>query len=678
MRLLKATLFSATLLVAVSSFSQTLMQEKDWTLSLLTSDSAPQGVCVLSTSKKENKTLYTLEIMKRKSTVSPVEIFIRQVGTDINATAMVANFEDQKDILYSFATIASQGGTSTFFHIPRNTELLFQNMINKNQLRGFTQGGSKDYKIKFSYKGFAKVLQAFQTQCMGEAVASNKDFESVFLVDMQKNIYPMSLNAASVGQLRQLLYEAYGIFKNQQQNQSALEQLRAQYLGQIQESEQLTALVGRISQRDLPGLRASLSRSEAEQKKSESDLVSVTSQIPGFQQELRQAQARFQNAQRAIAPFVDEYNSRTTSLSSAQSMLDQSIRRLQQVESSIRAIVQDISSLNSESSQLQYTSNRLREELRRADYELRSAESANRAYNADMEIRKRLDADASYQNALRELTSAKRDLERLDASKRTAQADLQKKQEELRACQGIAGQECAAQTAAVSQAQGVLTTANQAYESQRSIIQSAQSRVDSQRSVVEKEVRRFKDRLESAERDARYRYDRISDSLRQAELRLQIINGSELPSRYRSLQQLESEKPQVQSQISYGQSQVAQLQNELRAFRARVGWDAKKQELDTASELQYEKDEQLSSALGLKSNLESRIVNLKQEQISLKAEIAKQSQILSQSQTRLSALNVQLQPYMSRKLQLEQVASDLQRQMGDKKAQYNNLIPASK
>lgn len=661
-----------------ASAQQVLAKEKNWTLMLQTSSQDPQGVCVMSTSDKVKKTYYSLEIMKRKGSLSPVELFIRQNGTDIQAAGLIGYFESKQVTgSFSFAQMTTDAALTTFLHIPRNTAALYKAMIEKKDFRVLTRGGLvKEQKIKFSYKGFEKVLAVFQSSCVGAASASNQDFEAEFLADLQKDIDPVAISPVNVVQMRVLLAEAFNLFLQKRQNLEALAGLRAQYASQIQELDGLNSLIARLSQQELPSLRMSLSTSESNQKKAESDLASVTSKIPSYQEQLRLATARHDAAEKAIAPYVNEYNSRVGSLSSAQGQLNDSINRLNYIDGTISRLSQEVAQLQSEARQLDYTISRLREDVRRAEYELRDAQRANNAFNESYEIRRQLDSDSSYQSALRDLTSGKRELERLDADRRSAELNMNRKQEELRACQGIAGQTCSAQQAAVEQARAAYTSANSAFESQRSRISGLQSQVDSRRSSVEREVRRVKDRLESAERDAQRRYDSVYDSFRRADLRLQVINASEIPSRVNTIRQLESERPMVQNQIANGQNQVRQFTAELASFRQRVGWDAKKAELDASADLEAEKEEQLSSAQSSKIQLERRIVNLKQEQEALKSTIASKTQLLTQSQSRAAVLNNELIPYMKRKAELDQNVNSFQAQIWDRKNRYKSLLPA--
>lgn len=671
----KVILFS-TLLSSAFAQAQLIIQEKNWALSLQTTASAPEGICVMSSVEKVKKTQYSLEIMKRKTADSVTEVFIRQIGSDVNATGLVVTPEEQKNIHFSFPKLMGDGAqVTTFYHIPRFTQALFQNLINKNSLRVYSRGIDKEVKFSFSHKGFAKVFAIFQAQCLDNAPQAQTEFESQFLANAQANINPLALDIKAVERLRSLFSEGFMIFRSQKQNQFALLQLQNQFLSQLQESERLTSLTGRISKQLLPQLRANLSQSEINQRQAESDLVKVNGQIPGYEQELRQAQARYQEALRVISPYVEEYNSRANSLAAAEDVLDQAIQRLRQIEAGIRTLQQEVAALEDEANRLQYSFARLREELNRAEYEFREAVRANRGFDWGAEVRRRLDNDFSYQNLLREISDSRRELERLEVIRRGAQVELQKRQEELRACQGIVGQECPQQAAAVAQAESNLNSATQAASNQRSQLESQQRQAERVRSAVEGDVRKIKDRFEEAERASRQRRDQIADQLSQTEIRLQIIIGSELPSRHQSLQQLQNERPQVQSQINFSQAQVQQSENELRSFRARVGWDSKKQELDSATQMQSLKDSQLVSARDLKSRLERQIVAAKTEQESLKAEILKQSQILSQSQARLSALSVELQPYVSRKAQLDQLADSLQAQFIDRKTQFESMLP---
>lgn len=652
------------------------VKEKDWVLTETSSSADPMGVCSLSTSGKIKDSVIYFEIVRRKGVSLPTEVFVRQVGTtNLEITAVDAHMEGSDKDRYAMPPISNQNGVKTFWMLPRKTSTIID-AINRGDAPRATVANNPREKVNFSSKGFAKLFLEFQRKCgvAGQPI-NNSEFEASFLMNVQKPINPLGIQMANAQTLRNLFNKSYGLFYQLRANQQQINQLQAQYSVQLEESSRLNTQISTLQSVTLPGLRKSLADSQVNQVNAEASLASTTASIPGLRNQLEIAEVRLSKANEVIAPHWPEFNRLDDILDQALSELRRAEEQLSQVRAAIVSTESQIRNLNSELLNLDSQMSSLRFELNSALSRLDQAVRRLQNFDLRLEIARRIQNDFQLRNLKQEADSAARQAEMLTPEISRLDGALAVLRSELSMCQLDSTKDCSSLAAEVSAGEIKLRSLRMQQQDLISQVQDIKERMRFRENSLTRDVEREYSVLVEEERRAQNEVERVRDQLQRAERRREAILNFDLPDAERRVRALRDQKVLSESSVARANAAVRRADTDLATFRARVGWDSKKAELDAAQNLRDQSARALNAAINRKAELERAIIRLKQEQIDLAAAIVARTDELAKAQARLVVVTKSLEPYVAAKARLDGIKASLSSELAANQRQFEGILP---
>lgn len=647
-------------------------RERDWTLDDYPVAGSP-GVCVASTTKREQRATYRLEIQRTKSRSSATEILIREQEYAYGMSGFIAKPETVTAQL-AFAKMEETAEARFFWLVPSQTNALLNGLARGVTLRVYARNPSREVKFDFSARGFDKILQLMSQRCLNGGDATNADFESEFLAGLVADREPTSYDLAKVQRLRGLFFSGAAVYDQKRTNTEAIANLRAQYRSVLEEYEPLTAQVDRLLGTEIPQVQRAQVENAAEKTRLDRDLASVTLAIPRLQSALLEAQRVYDAAYRTIEPLLADHASLSQDVDSADQTLGRWQDRLATIRTSIASKQGSIRSLESELGRLNQEIRGNERELGRAEQILREQERNLNAFDPRRETERRLRQSSQYESLRSELQRVRGQVPEVRQRYQQARQAAEAAELALRECQRTEGADCSSQQAAANSAIGEMNNAQAAMQA----VENEANRIESSIRNVENQIER---EVDAEYQDLRRRYDRalsryneISSEISRDEARARDIELIQIPRLERDIADLEREEPSVEAEIASAQSNLRARQAALASFEQRTGWRAKKQALDRAEADRDQKDQALDQAIANKAAYERELVNNATEKDRLARLLVEKQALLARSQARVAELDRQLVPYKAEKARLDAVGAGIQASLNREKASFQQAL----
>jgi predicted nucleic acid-binding Zn-ribbon protein len=376
---------------------------------------------------------YRIMFTKPKKNPGPTDINILMTGSN-NPKSLNINLQD--DSVLSFADMGPTGQkkqTSTWY-IPQNTASLISQLENGKDIKVLAADGSRDPNKKFSADGFKRVKDKLEEVCLNRQPVYDLAFEDSFILK-RDSINVASITPDQVKELKKSLNAGYSVHLAIVGTRGDLMKLQGKFQNQLTEQQNLIARIDNLGNREIPGIIQSQQQNDGLEANSRSQLDQTNVTISQQRSQLSGAQSQLTTARNVIAPFEAEHADRESRAVSARRSVNDEGARLSDIDNSMRASQARINELSSEAGQLQNQNSRLENDLRYARQNRARAEMDSRNYRPREEATRRLQADALYQSARRELPGIQNSIQIVENALNDAKGKLLARQTELRVCQ---------------------------------------------------------------------------------------------------------------------------------------------------------------------------------------------------------------------------------------------------
>jgi chromosome segregation ATPase len=648
---------SLGLTLSLSAHAGQIGKDRDW---VLTDHATPTGsVCVAATSVKVQKANYRLEVQRAKSKTAATEIMIREMSYGYGMTGFLTN-KDVSGIMLAIPKLEETADSRFFWMVPTNTDAILKGLAAGKELRVYAVNPTREIKYSFSPKGFAKMLTLMQEKCTGGGDLFNTAFEQEFLKGLAVDRDPSGLDLVKTRALRDVFFRGASIFDQKLASNAEIQKLVNQYASLINEGTALEQSIAELNGSTIPSIQRAQVNNQSEKVKMERDLEAVKKEIPILEAALKASQKVYDSAYDAIKPHLDEHANLSSTVDSAENKLLEWERYLSSLRSQIATKERQVAQLESELRNLRDRIAYNESELSRAD---RIAEERRRDYerfDIDREVRERLRDNTEMPHLKNQLELARGQLPNLRQDIGQKQTIATAAQTSLRECQRTPDSDCSAQQAEAARAQNDLNEANQKLKAVEQDILQTQNRIRAIEDSIERRVRSEKDELENKYDRAVANRNAISREITQDRADARQIRDFDIPLLDREIADLEADIPGAQSGITDSEAALTNAKASLASFEKRVGWVAKKQNLDRATADRDQKQTLLSNAVYSKGQLERGLINNESERVRLVALLSDAQVRLSTAQARLADVNNQLVPYKQERSRLDEVAVGIQ------------------
>lgn len=654
--------------ISLPALANRIAAKKDWVLDEVPAQGGSGKLCVATTSAKEGKSIYTLEVHKRsRQAGTPVELVMREIGEQQIGPVATANLSQDKVI---FNAYAQSGNTKFFWYLPDEVANMLYHLKAGRELDLLPLYKSAIKDLDFSLKGASEILQIMERHCnfgqdlVDQRLASLTNHPDSF------DLNPHALDPNVVSEMRNLYHSMAAQLLQVAGIEKEISDLVARYRPYITERDQLSAEKAQLTATTIPGIKNDQIATSQRLNRTQVRLGELKSQIPQAEKSLSQAQAGYDAAYAKIAPHMPKHNQLVAVLNQVSSDLDQAeaalasaVREFQNNESKMRG-------LDQEARDLSYRIDSIRRELSYARNEVEHARRNYNAYRPDVERRRLLDREPGYHQKRAEADRLRSQLTIAKTEYEQSKRDLDRARNILQRCQSVAGQDCSAEQQAANQAAQNMT--------QKS---AAMNQIDSQYKTVHREVDRMEDRVDRIVRQEEQRlagilnraqseYDRLSSNLHSAESRRHEIVNVELPRLQDRNRYLQSQKNSLNAEIARLERQVAAALRELNDFDARVGYKELERRLEAADSSLHKAKVLLSDLQSERSRLSSLEVQDQQRLVQLARDLQSAQSRLAQVDARIGTLNGVLAQYDVEKAGLDGRLRSANAQVSSLQSQY--------
>lgn len=670
MRLSSAASVLLATLIAPHAHAKTVYKSGNWALDDLSLDPVPQNACAMVQEATIGRTKWRLEITHAKNSVGVTEILLKQTGGSTKSWSL----QTQTGETLVFASAGPVGSTEVLWHIPQKTAALIQHWDARKDIQMIPADGSRG-GFKLFDSGFGQVKEKMVERCLGSIPLVDVAFEAAFL-KRTGLLNPNLVSVETVARLRALLPEAHQVFLQVGANTRELQALRTQFAAPLQEAQQLTATITRLKETDIPALELAQQNNEALEVSAKAELQRLLALIPTRERAVAQAQEVRDRTYNVIAPYLDEHEALSDAVDSAERQITSGEARLREIDSSASSAQSRLRSLSSELTSVQSALRQNEQSLRQAESEFRRAESEFRNFNPASELRRRLQSDFSYQNAVRDLERIERESRQAHSEWKRDVADRETKERALRACQARGPEtDCSAEQGAWKVAVAQAERSESAYRRFENQLSSLRSRVQSAENSVEREVERERNLLGDRMAQTERRRDQFAIAVSEGQAREREISAHELPRLRDQLSALERERPLVVDQVSRARSDLARANSALASFEARVGWDAKLSAYQSAAGALDARQSELSSANRAKLAAERNIQTAQSQRPLIAQQLADQRLALVKAETRLQEVRVVLEAFETERVRIETIGSELSGRLTALSSEFADQLP---
>lgn len=571
---------------------------KDWRLFDLGTS------CVAETVATVNGVNHHLEVRVDKTNVNPVEVAIRsEVATSPNV-----GFKTQvtKTNVYSFAKLTGTGSDETFWNVPQGTEELLSFLKREMKLdaqaydvTGAVPGATS--LISFSLRGSSATLADLGKRCAaGLAVPTPVDasFEKAFLtasIDTQvSNLDFGRVTTAKADALRKLLIDARTAFLSSKALQSDIEKLNAKYLKEINELTGLKKNLDRLTQVEVTRLEQARTAAQAAIAQANQEIQTLKPQVAVKESELVTANTAYEAAYNNVKPLLPELNRLTANVSTQASALSDAQSRYSTADSRLNNANNALADLQNQSRNLRsrLSSEQNEAQSARSDFD-RATRDANN-FDAQSELRRRLQSDSRITNLTRELQDIDMRIRAQTSAVQTQENERNRLNGELVTCRRTPGRDCGPIQFQLTEANRRLQELQSGVQVLEGTRQQKQSEMAQVRGRIQNEVSQIENDLNRKVSDARARYNEADSRLRDTENRLRSIEQIDIPARQNDVSRFSNDRADAQRDINDYDRRLRQARTDLANYRQTSGFDS----------LQAEADRRLQAVNGLKAELQ--------------------------------------------------------------------------
>lgn len=659
-----------TLFVVPTAFAGVVYTSGDWELDDTSTRSNPNGTCIARTLGGDDRVDMALELRYPKNKKAALEMYLTQEYSKVKAWDIILRDES----VMALGTVGKVGRKETYWAVPQKMAALIAQLQDRKDIKLKTADGSRDPRFVLSADGFKNVLAKLEERCNGKVAVLDAGFESSFTSGN-----PVAKSAGftvdTTNQARELYIAAHAVHLSKGANTAEMTALRQRFATQLAEATKLEDTIQRTASIDIPATQSAQGANDQRETVAQNELQRLAVAIPALSNAVTAANSVVATAEAAVAPLRTEYNQRASAASSARQSVNNSLARIDQLDSQRANALASIRSLESERSMAQDSANRASRELFSAEQEERRAESEFRNFDPGRELRYRLDRSSEYQRAEREFQSsvaAQRDAENQVADARRVQAAAEAK---LTGCRSTAGADCTGAEAAVTDAANEVTRLQGIERNLENRVAQLRSILNRERQQAEREVEAIRMKLGNDMNRAQQRVSELRAAQNRAETRVREISNFEIPRLNDQITAVDRERPLVVSELNRARPEAARLEAELEAFDRRVGWTPKYTALQNAQRALNARTSELNSALASQRNANNTVAATRAERIRLEQVLVGQQQLLASSRARLVEVRVSLEPFEAERSRIETVAGQLDGQFNDLAAQFAARLP---
>ncbi len=578
--------------------STPISTSKDWRLF-----DTGTGLCVAETVATVAGVNHHLEVRVDKTGAKPLEVAIRSEVATSATVGYKAALNPAKTKVLSFAKLSGSGTDEVFWNVPQNTEELLSYL--KREMKFDTQGydvtGAVPASlISFSLRGSSASLADLGKRCAaGLAVptAVDSSFEKAFLtaaiagqvaaVDFGR------VTPAKADVLRSSLTDARAAFLSSKASQTEIEKLNAKYLKEINELTGLRRNLDRLTQQEVTRLEAARAQAQATIAQANQDIQTLKPQIAVKEAELVQANTAYEAAYNQVKPLVPEYNRLSGNIRSNESSLNQVQTHLTSVETRLNQANAELADLQNQSRNLRSRLSGEQSEAQQARSEYDRADRDARGFDAQSELRRRLQSDHRVDSIQRELQDIDMRIRGQHQAIQRQESERNRLNQEFINCRKTPGMDCGPIQFQLSDANRRLQELQQGVQVLEGTKRQKQNEMGQIRGQIENEVAQIERDLQRRVSEARNRSSQADDRLRDTENRIRSIDQIDIPSRQNDISHLTNDRSQAQRDLSEADRRLRQSRTDLANFRQSSGFDA----------LQAEVDRRLATVNGLKAEL---------------------------------------------------------------------------
>lgn len=653
---------------------------KDWQLVDNSSVQNPNAACVASTSVKQDRTFYKLEIVHAKNAKTPTEVYVHQQS---GAKSSVSGWQvvvEGTGFSEPFVLQSSDAATGAefFWGVPTDTHQLIEALTHGQSVAAFGVGVSKKHKkvkLHFSNDGAAEVLAALQQNCGAGSVIDNADFEQQLLSGSVHSSDVASYDVTKVASLRDLYQKAATSFSALRQNALAQADLKSIWAPQLDERESLMGLVAHASQSELPGLKKTYDENESHRSDTQSALDAVVQQLPKLEEESRRANEVLTIAQTNMAPYVDPHASLVAAKADAQARLTQLQDRKAQSDSDVAAATTQLASLKKDLSKYTLISGDITARLGLKKTELSQAQKAYMSYDERARAVAILQANAHYQALLKESRALSQDIERLRSVVEKTKRDADHSAQMLNQCRAAAGAVCNTQQAQAERVAQQAQAAQLLMEKQSAQAQSDVAEIEKTRDDASTQAATEHTQSRDHVKGVAQQVAALQASYQQVANQIRQMSDIDIPNVQNTLSSAQIASAGLTASVAKSNAEVNQKSAALRDFESNIGWEQRKLSVERAQSVADLKSQQLANAREQKSALETEVARSLDLKRRLDQTISSKSDLVTRSLARITALTQDLLPYENARFELTSAESSLRTEFATIKARYDAQLP---
>ncbi len=643
------------------------IEKKDkWILNEVTANDST--VCIASTEDRGFSRTYTLQIQKQKNSSKPVEIFLNEAGKPKYGPMAAASIGNE---VVLFNQLSIEAKNQMFWYLPDETKLFLDTLKTSSKTFEVRPYGDLDGgKISFSPKGASQIIASMEKHCNAGKSLVDDRFSALTNHPSAFDTAPKLFDPSHISSLRSIYFELAGHHNNLLQNEARLAKLVEQNLPKITERDSLRVEQANLNGRKIPELKNNIQVTSQRIESGERRLAQLQTEIPNAQKQKDLAQAKYDEAQRQIAPHLPRHNQLSRDLSSAQSDLAESEREISSAQREISDNIRQMDQLDREAQQLNSRIQRLRSDLPSLQSQYDRARRDLESFDSRSETRRRLASSSRYRTAQSDADRVRAQLNSEREELRSLERDLTRSRSQLSQCQSKPGNDCSKLAEQTNRLEADVNTKKSMVSRLQGQYNNAQREVEKIEEDVARDVGREEDQLRAEYDRASARLTNLNSELQQAEGQRRDITEYQIP-------RLQNRNLDLRAYVSSQESRAASLRQEIRSladelnrFDQSVGFSRLEQNLNVARS-------QLQSTSSALSRLVSEDSNLKVQVPKDKILLVQLNDSLKASEARLVAvgqaivkINSDLAGFDSSKAELESVLASIQSQIDSAKSRY--------
>ncbi len=658
----------AVLLTVQMVAAQQVIEKKDkWALGEAVS--GEQTLCVASTENRGFLRTYTLNIQKAKNSLSPVEIFMYENGS--NSYGPLATAQINNEILL-FNLFSKDKKRQSFWYLPDEVKLLLDTLKNplvkELVIKPFSKlGGSK---VSFSTKGAGQILATMEERCNGKKPLIDERTSALTRQPASFDQNPRVFEANDIASLRSLnaeltfrqdliFQEESKIAELDKQNKPQLDE-RAAYLNERQT----------LANQKIPNLKADIQSTKDRIALGEKRLAQLVTEIPSTKKVRDEALVKRDEAENKIAPHRATHNDLVYRIEAYRTQLNKYEHDLEGNKNSLKMNELNISRFESEARDLNYRIQDLRYSISKVQPEFDRARREYERYDRQGEIQRRLDSDSNYRIALENARRAQVQVDYKRSEVASLERDLGRIQSQLGHCQSVAGNDCTDLKNQVSALEVKIKAARDEMRRLESQYASANYEAKRIEDRITDEVQREVDVLKRNYEVASSKLSQLNAQLSEAEGRRRDIVEYEIPTLQNQNVKLRNAISGLERDIDIIRQNIRTAESNLQNFDRSVDYARLESNLESAQNALDSAQDRYSSVVSEKEHLEQQVPQDKENLPKLVADLQSSETRLGVVSQEIARLNKALVSYDQARGEIESKISGIKEQIKNTQEHY--------